>query len=123
MTGEFPPARVPDPDIFKPRTNRMTLRLETRLNVLAWLLMAVIFVIDVRSPTGFAANLLYVAVILFGLWSPRMSFALQLTAASTILSVIAFLLSPAGPALLLGYFNLGISIVVLWVTGIFVSRH
>ena len=85
--------------------------------------MATILAIDVHYPHGFAANLLYVGVILLGLWAPDLRSAMYAAAVSTALSLVGYHFSPAGGEAAMGYFNLSISVLVLWVTAVGVSGY
>jgi PAS domain S-box-containing protein len=101
----------------------MVFRVQSQLSWVAWILIAGILAIDVYFPAGFAANLLYVGVILVGLWVPNPRFALHVAIVTTALSLGAFLLSapPADPTI--AYLNLAASLLVLWVTALGVTTY
>ena len=67
------------------------------LPVLGLVLTAAIFAADLEAPVGSAIGMLYVGVILLGLWSPRPAFPLVAACAAAVL-VLADLM-PAGTAI------------------------
>ena len=87
------------------------------LYVPAWLLMLAIFAIDNRQilPAS-AAHLLYVGVVLLGLWAPGTWLGLQAAVVSTVLMTIGQLLAPQEGEPLSGHLTFVISLVVLWIT-------
>jgi PAS domain S-box-containing protein len=95
------------------------------LPVLAWLLVSLIFALDVFLPGSYSANLLYVAVILLALWTPRARVAFEVAAIATILSGIdhAFSFSALGPDSRVALFNWTVSTSVLWVTAAGVASY
>ncbi len=101
----------------------MRLSLQMQLRLLALLLMAGILALVINYPTGYAANLLYVGVILLGLWAPDPRLAIEVAVASTGLSLISRALIPAGGNAAMGYFNLSLSVLVIWATAIGLLRY
>jgi len=101
----------------------MRLTLRSNLDVLAWILIVGIFAIDLRYPAEFAANLLYVGVILLALWSAQSRLAIQVAAVGTFLSIIDDLLSPPARDPTVAYFNRGVGVLVLWVTALGVRSY
>jgi PAS domain S-box-containing protein len=57
------------------------------VTLIAWLLVALVFTLDLLLPTVYAIRLLYIGVVLLGLWSPDPWLALKLAAVATGLSV------------------------------------
>lgn len=93
------------------------------LSWLTWLVTAGIFALDVYYPAAFAVNLLYVGVILFGLWSRAQRFGLWIAAVCTALSLLGFALDPPVGPPTAAYFSLGAAILVQWVTAAGVTRY
>jgi two-component system CheB/CheR fusion protein len=95
------------------------------LAVVAWLLVSLIFALDVWLPASYSANLLYVAVILLALWTPRARAAFEIAAIATILIAIdhAFSFSVPGPDEKVAFFNWAVSTFVLWVTAAGVASY
>jgi PAS domain S-box-containing protein len=97
--------------------------LRLHLDAVAWVLVAAIFALDVRYPAGFAANLLYVGVILMGLWTPSPRLALQVAGVASVLSVADYFFSPAGGDNIAALFNGSVSTLMFWVTALGVARY
>jgi len=95
------------------------------LAVVAWLLVSLIFALDVWLPASYSANLLYVAVILLALWTPRARVAFEVAAIATILIAIdhAFSFSVPGPDERVAFFNWVVTTFVLWVTAAGVASY
>jgi signal transduction histidine kinase len=87
-----------------------------RIEVVAWIVTAAIFGLDLLLPPGFAVGVLYVGVILVALWVPRPRFLLQYAAVVTALEVFGVFWPFGGPSLPFGLFNRAMSIFALWVT-------
>ncbi len=88
-----------------------------------WLLVAGILAVDLYLPPRFNANLLYVSVILLGLWAPDPRYAVRFATVSTGLSLVTFYLSAAPSDPLSSSFNLGATLLVLWVTAAGVTSY
>ena len=78
---------------------------------------------DVYYPAGYAVNLLYVGVILLGLRAPDPRLAIEVAVASTGLSLLGRALSPASGNEAMGYFNLSLSLLLIWATAIGLVRY
>jgi signal transduction histidine kinase len=85
------------------------------LEVTAWIVTFGVFILDERLPTGYAVGVLYVGVILTGLWIARRAFIVQYAAAAS-----ALMLLPTGRQggheLLVDMFNRAAALGALWVT-------
>ncbi len=90
---------------------------------LAWLLTAAILVLDMTLPPGFNVNLLYVGVILFGLWARDLGFATRFASITTALSFATFFLSPRASEPVSAAFNLAAALFVLWATAAGVTSY
>jgi signal transduction histidine kinase len=91
--------------------------LRRRLRTAAWLMAVGVFALDLRLPDGADIGLLYVLVLLPGLWMPRAGDVLRLAAFATVLSVIEYGLSPASPGhWTLNLMNHLLQGIVIWVT-------
>lgn len=82
----------------------------------------VIFAIDVEMPLGYAVGMLYVLVILLGLWINTPIYPLAAAAASTVLIVADIVIGwrQAPPAII--FFNRPLMTMLFWVTAVFVVR-
>ena len=98
-------------------TNRL------HLTWLAWLLVAGILALDVYLPPQFNANLLYVVVILLGLWTPSPRFGWRFAGVSTAVSMVVFLISPRPSDAISAMFNQIASLLVLWITAAAVTSY
>jgi PAS domain S-box-containing protein len=67
-----------------------------RLVLLCLSLAALIFLIDLFLPLGVAGGVLYVAVVLISLWSPRRSFTLYIAILCSALTIAGYFHSPVG---------------------------
>jgi PAS domain S-box-containing protein len=101
----------------------MTLN-RTLLPYAAMALGAGIFLIDITQPLGTSVAILYVAVILIGIWAPHPYFAVVAAAAGTALTWIDLPLSPQAPVsnLRIAFLNRAMVVTVLWITALLVSR-
>jgi PAS domain S-box-containing protein len=83
-----------------------------------------IFLVDISQPLGTSVAILYVAVILIGIWAPHQYFAVVAAAAGTALTWIDLPLSPAAPAgnLRIAFVNRLMVVTVLWITALLVAR-
>ncbi|ALA60287.1 PAS domain-containing sensor histidine kinase [Nitrospira moscoviensis] len=75
-----------------------------------------LFVLDLELPLGAAPEFLYAGVVYFSLWSSRRQFPLLVTAGCTGLTLVGFLLSPAGTAVWIDLANRFFAVVLLWIT-------
>jgi len=82
-----------------------------------------IFVLDLLTPLGVADPVLYVALVLFSLWSPQQRFTLAVATASTALTGLGFFFSPAGGGILwMSIANRLLTVFVIWATAILVLQ-
>jgi CheY-like chemotaxis protein/signal transduction histidine kinase len=89
--------------------------------VIYWLIalsMAVVFIIDVRTPIGVATWLLYLLPILMCFLVPKAWLPLLLAAAATGLIVVDWFLSPAGMSSDVAQVNRGMGLIVIWSTAV-----
>ena len=61
--------------------------LRRHITAISWLLVAVVFLLDLLLPTTYAIRLLYIGVVLLGLWSSSRWLSLELAGVATVLSV------------------------------------
>lgn len=72
---------------------------------------------DAYFPAEYAVGLLYVGVVLLGLWASDPRLALRVAAVSTVFTLAGFFFWTGGlPAPPAAYFNRGASIFIVWVT-------
>src|SRR6185503_840265 len=89
--------------------------------VIYWLIamsMAVIFVIDVRTPIGVATWLLYLLPILMCFLAPKPWLPLLVALVATALIVADWFLSPAGTSSEVAKVNRGMGFICIWSTAL-----
>ena len=86
-------------------------------------LMGAIFLWDLATPLGIADGVLYVAVILIGLWAPQKKFIPVTAAVCTILTILGFFLSPEGGELWKVIINRALSIFAIGITAVLCMIH
>ena len=101
----------------------MTLRFRRQVDVLAWILVAGVFVIDLNLPDTANIGLLYVVVLLLGLWMTGPNDVLYLAAFATVLSGVEYALSPGDRSSTINVSNHALQAVVVWITAVGVSLH
>jgi signal transduction histidine kinase len=101
----------------------MTLARRWGLDALAWLLVVAVFLLDLVVPEGTAIGLLYVVVMLLGLWTPGARGVLYLAAFATALSLIEFWASPVEGDLPAVISNHILQVIVIWITALGVHAH
>ena len=79
---------------------------------------ACVFAADLLLQFDIAIGILYVAVVLISLWSPRRSFILAAASITSILTLLGFFLSPSNSVALLGITNRALIIFAIWVTAV-----
>lgn len=108
------PVHIPAPTVARP-TARM-------VHAVAALAAAVVFVIDLQFPPGSAIGMLYVAVILLGLWTPWQAFPLVAAVAVSALVVIDLVIDVAGGIPPAVFINRPLMVMVFALTATLVSR-
>ncbi len=113
-TGSIPPVAAVFPGLRTPRP--------ALVHAIAVLGGIGIFAVDALFPTGSAVGMLYVAVILLGLWTPWAPFPWVAAGAASLLAVADVLLdaSPAVP--LVGIGNRVLMVMVFGLTALLVER-
>ncbi len=101
----------------------MTLLLRRRIDLLAWGLVAVVFLLDLVLPEGAAIGLLYVVVMLLGLWTPGTRDVLYVAAFATVLSVVEYVLTPVSEHWSANLSNHVLQVAVVWITACGVNLH
>jgi PAS domain S-box-containing protein len=96
-------------------------RTTSRLLIISQVLFAVIvFILDVLSPRGVAAELLYILLVLSGILSPQLWYSLSLAAISTLLTFVGLVLSPQGAPLWMALVNRSLVLFTVWATALLV---
>jgi len=88
----------------------------------AWLLLGGVFLLDLALPTAYAVRLLYIPIVLVGLWTADRWQALKLSLAATALS-LAHLWLGEGVTGLRELFRQSTNLHGMWVTAIGVTLH
>jgi signal transduction histidine kinase len=94
-----------------------------RLTVLAWLLVFSVFFAELEIDGSANVNLLYVVVLLLGLWTPRTWDVLCIAGLATGLSAIAYAGTPAAWDPSVTMWNRAVEIIVVWITAFGVNLH
>ncbi len=81
-------------------------------------LTAIIFVIDLLTPRGFAEGTLYVAPILVTLWIPGRGSSIGVAAVCSLLSLGGFLFSQPADVIPISIFNRTMTLMVIWITAV-----
>lgn len=89
-----------------------------QLVALSILLATGIFLLDVRLPHGVAGGIPYIVLVLVSWWSSRRRYTVFSALAGTLLTMLGFVLSPAGSDYGMVIFNRFLAIFAIWVTAI-----
>src|SRR6516162_3711126 len=81
-------------------------------------LALLLFFLDAPFPRGYTSAALFVAVVGASLWLPGLRPIFVAASACTLLTVLAFFVSPPGP-IGMDLFNRGFSIGAIWVVALF----
>lgn len=85
--------------------------------------MGAILLWDLATPLGIADGILYVTVILIGLWAPQKKFIPVTATICTALTILGFFLSPEGGELWKVIINRGLSIFAIGITAVLCMIH
>ena len=86
-------------------------------------LAALIFAVDVKLPLGISDGVLYVVVVMLGLWLPGIGFVLGLGVLSTVLTILGYFVSPdAGPEWM-AVVNRGLALFAIWASALLVIAN
>jgi signal transduction histidine kinase len=101
----------------------VTGRWREQWHLLAWLLVGVVFAMELRFDPSFNVRLLYVAILLLGLRTPRPSDVFHIALLASGLSLVAYASSPDAwdPSVTMG--NRVMEQVVIWITAFGVNLH
>jgi signal transduction histidine kinase len=94
-----------------------------RLALIALVVAAGIFVLDVSLPLGASVPGLYVLVVLLGLFVPGRRFALSAAMGTSLLTVAGATLSEHGPVPWMAALNRPLALLAIWATGLVVERY
>ncbi len=75
-----------------------------------------ILVFDISLPLGVAGGVPYLALVLMGMWLPSRRYILVLAGVGTVLTVVGYVLSPAGGIEWIVLTNRGLALFVIWIT-------
>lgn len=87
-----------------------------QLIVAAFVLAAGVFVLDLMLPESGDISLLYVVVLLLGLWTPDARDVLYIAAFATVLAAVEYQASPSAGRWTVDLSNRLLQVVVLWIT-------
>lgn len=87
------------------------------------LLAAATFTLDLLQPLGIASEVLYVAVVLVGLWSRERAFVYLLAALASVLTVIGALVSPGTQDTWVVLENRGLAFFAIWIVALAGARR
>jgi len=83
---------------------------------IAVFIAVIIFALDLALPAGVAGGVPYVLVILLGIWLPSPRYVIGLALICTVLTILGYLLSPAGGVAWMELANRGLALVVIWIS-------
>ena len=92
--------------------------LNTKVYLLAVLLILSIFIIDLLTPLGVAAGVPYILVILVSLWSTKSKTTLILATVCSCMTLLGLHLSPPAGESWQVLLNRGLALFAIWVTAI-----
>jgi PAS domain S-box-containing protein len=98
-------------------------RLGSSLAIVGGLLALAIFLVDIRLPLGVSTSMLYVLVVLLGLWIPSVRYPVLAAGVCSILAVADPFLSPAGGLAYLAWINRPVSLAVIWAAALLLVRQ
>ena len=90
---------------------------------MAWVLTAGVFALDLVLPQDTSVGLLYVVVLLLGLWTPSPREVLFVAGFATMLSVVHYVASPIADNWSVNLFNEVLQVGVVWITALGVYRY
>ena len=93
-----------------------------KLVLLSISLALMIFIFDLMVPLGIAGGVPYVAVVLLGIWYPKIRHIYILAELATILTIAGFFLSPPGGTLWVVMTNRGIALFSIWITAFLIAK-
>lgn len=93
------------------------------MTLAAWLLAAGVFVFDIVMPPGYAVPLLYLVVVLAGLWAPRMASALEFAGGATGLILVGVFVGARGGSPAQGVFNRAMAVAACWIAAAVITRE
>ena len=74
------------------------------------------FFIDLALPLGIAASIPYVAIVLLGMWLPNWKYMVSLAILASFLTVLGYLISDPGTALIVALTNRALTLLIIWAT-------
>ncbi len=82
-----------------------------------------IFLFDLSTPLGIAAAVPYAAIILLSLWLPKNRHTIIAGIVVTALTILGIFLSPPGEKMAVFLTNRLLSLIVIWIAVIFVTKY
>ena len=82
-----------------------------------------VFALDLWLPSGVAVPMGYTALVLAALWSPHRGFTLALAFTGILLTILGYVLSPAGPDAATALLNRGLALGVIAVSAALVAQR
>ncbi len=92
----------------------------TILYLLAALIAGAVLFFDLSLPLGVAAGVPYIALVLLGVWFPKIGPVIALAAIGTALTIFGYVMSEPGGIPWMVLANRAIAIVAIWVTAILI---
>ncbi len=94
--------------------NKLTFRSSERsILTICGILILLIFLFDISTMTGYIISILYLIPIIIGAWSPTRRTMYLAAVTSSILTIIAIPLKPAGD-IQFAFFNRPVSLIAIW---------
>jgi hypothetical protein len=93
-------------------------KIQSKILVICFALMLVVFVVDLQLPLGVAGGVPYVVVIITALWLKDAMYVYLFAVVCSLLTVAGFFLSPEGGELWKVVVNRFLALFVLWTTSI-----
>jgi len=88
--------------------------------IISTILACAFFIFDLSLPLGVAGGVLYVALVLMGMWFSKTSHIYLLATLGSVLTVIGYFASPDGGIFWVVLVNRGLALFVIWITAFLV---
>lgn len=92
----------------------------TSLGLVAGLIAMAVLSFDLSIPLGVAAGVPYVALVLLGVWFPKVGHVVALAAIGTALTIFGYFMSESGGIHWMVLANRAIAILAIWITAILI---
>ncbi len=89
---------------------------QAKVVAVAVVVAAMVLLFDLSLPLGVAGGVPYVALVLIGIWLPKIEHIVLLALVGTVLTIAGYLLSPEGGIPWVVMTNRGLALFAIWIT-------